>query len=43
MVFHYSKRFPNMCMNYSFYDDIMNIAEMHLNYYREYPDNNYRK
>jgi len=36
MAFYYSKRFPNMCMSSSFYDDIMNIAEMHVNYYSEY-------
>jgi len=35
MAFYYSKRFPNMCMSSSFYDDIMNIAEMHVNYYSE--------
>lgn len=36
MAFYYSKRFPNMCMSSSFYDDVMNIAEMHVNYYSEY-------
>lgn len=36
MVFYYSKRFPNMCVSSSFYDDIMNIADTHINYYREY-------
>ncbi|XP_050428989.1 myb-like protein A [Adelges cooleyi] len=34
MVYHYSKRFPNMCMSSSFYDDVMNIAEIHLKYYQ---------
>uniref|UniRef100_A0A2S2PMA9 Nanos 3 n=1 Tax=Schizaphis graminum TaxID=13262 RepID=A0A2S2PMA9_SCHGA len=34
MAFYYSKRFPNMCTSSSFYDDIMNIAEMHVNYYQ---------
>ncbi|XP_060874018.1 uncharacterized protein LOC132947804, partial [Metopolophium dirhodum] len=34
MAFHYSKRFPSMCMSSSFYDDIMNITEMHVNCYK---------
>ncbi|XP_050532763.1 uncharacterized protein LOC126900830 [Daktulosphaira vitifoliae] len=34
MVYYYSKRFPNMCMSSSFYDDIMSIAEIHFKYYQ---------
>ncbi|VVC40083.1 Zinc finger, nanos-type [Cinara cedri] len=34
MRVHYSKRFPSMCMSSTFYDDIMNIAEMHVHYYQ---------
>ncbi|XP_029345765.1 uncharacterized protein LOC115034128 [Acyrthosiphon pisum] len=34
MAFYYSKRFPNMCMSSTFYDDIMKTTEMHVNYYK---------
>jgi len=36
MVFHYSDRFPKMCMNMYFYEDIMKIAEKHIGNYRKY-------
>lgn len=37
MVFYYfSKRFPNMYMSSSFYEEIMGIVEMHVSFYRKY-------
>lgn len=36
-VFHYSKRFPNMCMSLSFYDEMMGIVEPYFeDLFREY-------
>lgn len=36
MVVYYSKRFPDMYINSSFYEEIMAIAEMHVGLYRKY-------
>jgi len=35
MTVHYSKRFPKMCMNMDFYEDLMKIAEKYIGNYRE--------
>lgn len=36
MVFYYSKRFPDMCVNSEFYEELMAIAEFHVGSYRKY-------
>lgn len=33
---YYSKRFPNMYMSSSFCNEIMNIANVHVNYYGKF-------
>jgi len=36
-MIYYSKRFPNVYMTSSFCNEIMNIVNVHLNYYGKFP------